>query len=190
MRLFLVRHGETVENIHRILQGQDDGTLSETGTKQVKRLAKRLSREHFDAIYSSDLGRAASTAKEIAKYHKGTPFHFAEELRERDVGSFAGRKWDDVEWDRNILPGDVETDESLARRSRAFLDQIYGRNPAGTILFVSHGGLLNALLAAVAGRQMVEEAFIPLENTSVTIVEFTEDQKHHIHLLNCVQHLE
>lgn len=185
-----MRHGETVENVNHILQGQDDGLLSKNGLEQVKRLARRLSREHFDVIYSSDLGRAANTAKEIAKYHQGTPFHFAEELQERNVGSFAGQKWDEVGWDWNTLPRDVETDESMARRSRAFLDQVYGRYPEGTVLFVSHGGLLNALLASIEGKPATHDNFIPLANTSVTIIEFTEDRGHTIHLLNCVSHME
>ena len=35
MKLLIVRHGETVENLQRICQGQSHGTLSEKGIKQA-----------------------------------------------------------------------------------------------------------------------------------------------------------
>ena len=67
MKLILTRHGETVDNIKGILQGQNPGKLSENGIQQAKQLALRLKNENIDAIYSSDLARAADTAKEIYK---------------------------------------------------------------------------------------------------------------------------
>ena len=65
MILTLVRHGETIENKEKIIMGQLDGTLSELGIQQAKKLAERLKDERFDYIFSSDLARAANTAKEI-----------------------------------------------------------------------------------------------------------------------------
>lgn len=189
MRLYLVRHAETVENANKVHQGHSHGTLSKVGLQQARHLAERLRRENFDAIYSSDLGRAVETAKAIAKYHSKTPILHAKELRERDMADFCGEPWVE-EWDWDNLPETVEQNESMIARARSFLDRLYEKHPEGTVLLVSHGGLLNALLATLDGRPMAEDEFVLLENTSVTIVEFTEDRKHHIHLLNCVKHLE
>ncbi len=189
MKLYLVRHGQTVENVNHIHQGHTDGQLTELGQEQALRIAERLRKESFDVIYASDLGRAANTARAIAKFHKGTPMHFARELRERDMGGHEGIPWDD-EWDWDDLPENVEPNDSMMRRAKGLLDRVYDEYPEGNILFVSHGGLLNALLAAIEKDEMNEQRFIPLENTSITILDLREGGDHEIHLLNCVEHLE
>jgi len=82
MKLILTRHGETIENQKGIMQGHLPGHLSKQGVEQAKKLALRLKHNEIDAIYSSDLKRAADTAKEIARYHKKIPINFVQELRE------------------------------------------------------------------------------------------------------------
>ena len=62
-QLIIVRHGETEWNIKSIRQGNLDSRLTEKGMAQAKALAQRLAREHFTALYSSDLGRAVQTAE-------------------------------------------------------------------------------------------------------------------------------
>jgi len=63
MRLILIRHGETIENKKRIVQGHTHGTLSKNGIKQTRLVAKRLSDLKIDVIFTSDLRRAINTAK-------------------------------------------------------------------------------------------------------------------------------
>jgi probable phosphoglycerate mutase len=97
MKIILTRHGETIENRMGIAQGHLPGKLTEKGIGQAKKLALRLKDEKFDAIYSSDLARAADTAKEIIKFHPNVNAHFVKELRERNIGEFEGTKWCDFE---------------------------------------------------------------------------------------------
>ena len=52
------------------------------GWYQARKVAERLQSEKIDYVYSSDLARSANTAKEIMKYHLGTPVQFTKELRE------------------------------------------------------------------------------------------------------------
>ena len=40
--LYLVRHGETVDNANHIMQGQTPGELNEKGVQQAKELAEQL----------------------------------------------------------------------------------------------------------------------------------------------------
>ena len=40
MKLFLIRHGETIENIGTLLMGRTQGELSEEGKEQAKKLEK------------------------------------------------------------------------------------------------------------------------------------------------------
>ena len=67
--LYLVRHGETVDNANKIMQGQTQGELNTKGIEQARTVAKNLASEHFDAIVSSDLKRSFDTASIIAEPH-------------------------------------------------------------------------------------------------------------------------
>lgn len=60
--LYLVRHGETFDNVAYIMQGQRQGELTDFGTSQIEELATSLSDVHFNAIASSDLKRAFDSA--------------------------------------------------------------------------------------------------------------------------------
>ena len=61
--LYLVRHGETVDNANKIMQGQTPGELNEQGIKQAEDLAERLKDDPIDAFVSSDLQRSIHTCK-------------------------------------------------------------------------------------------------------------------------------
>ena len=67
--LYLVRHGETVDNANKIMQGQTQGELNANGIEQARTVAKNLAVEQFDAIVSSDLKRSFDTASIIAEPH-------------------------------------------------------------------------------------------------------------------------
>lgn len=54
MRLCLVRHGETEENLARLLQGHLPGTLSDNRKRQAMNLKQNLNLEDMDVIVSSD----------------------------------------------------------------------------------------------------------------------------------------
>src|SRR6185436_91891 len=74
MRLIIVRHGESEWNRVGRYQGQCDAPLSDLGLRQAEALARRLSDEPLDVIFTSPLQRAAKTAEAIARYHPNTPF--------------------------------------------------------------------------------------------------------------------
>ena len=65
--LYLVRHGETKDNVARIMQGQRQGELTPAGIAQMDELAVSLSEIHFDAIISSDLQRAYDSAQILSR---------------------------------------------------------------------------------------------------------------------------
>ena len=88
-RLYLVRHGETEDNVNQILQGQTPGKLNEKGCQQARELAEKMAGEHIDVFVSSDLRRARQTCEIIAEPH-GKPVVTTPLLRERDWGSFTG----------------------------------------------------------------------------------------------------
>lgn len=191
MRLIITRHGETIENINRVMQGHLPGTLSKLGIEQAKKLALRLKDEKIDIICSSDLARSADTAKEIMKFYPNVPVHFVKELRERNLGGFTGKKEGEVDW--NNKPSDVEELSHMRKRAKKFLDEIYAKHPNDSILFVGHAGINVILTGVILNKEYsVEEYKQELTkqgNTVVSIFEIKEDKNNVAHLLHCTKHL-
>ena len=151
--LFLVRHGETVDNVRQIMQGQTQGCLNERGREQAEQVARRLADEPIDAIVASDLRRAIQTAEIIAAPH-GLPVRTTTLLRERDWGSFTGRFIPDLKGE--VWPDDIESEQALLQRAADFLQQITTTYPGKRVVAVGHGIMNKALLAVYAGCTMRE----------------------------------
>jgi probable phosphoglycerate mutase len=188
MKLFLVRHGQTVENEKGLVQGHLPGALSEKGKKQAKKLALRLKGKKIDAIYSSDLARALDTAKEIANYHK-VKVRTAKELRERDMGKLVGKKMARVDLAR--MPEHVETRKSMRLRAKKFLEKVYKKHPKGNVLFVGHAGINKALMTVILGRPAAYMGKIGYpKNTALSLFEIRAKKENLVHLIGCTKHLE
>ncbi len=153
--IYLVRHGETVDNARQIMQGQVQGKLNEKGREQARQVAERLASVHFDAVVASDLRRAIETAEIIAAPH-GLPVTQTPLLRERDWGSFTGRYIPDL---RGVTwPDDIESEERLLMRAHNFLIYITATWPDSRVVAVGHGIINKAILAVHAQCTMREVA--------------------------------
>lgn len=145
--IFLVRHGETVDNARQIMQGQTQGELNARGREQALQVAGRLAAEHLDAVVSSDLRRAIQTAEIIARPH-GLTVSTTPLLRERDWGSFTGRFIPDLRGE--VWPDDIESEEELLMRARSFLIYMTATYPGCRVVAVGHGIFNKAILAVHA----------------------------------------
>ena len=81
--LYLVRHGETVDNANQIMQGQTQGELNENGLRQARELGEQWKNREIDVVIASDLRRSVDTAAIIAAPH-GLEVVMTPLLRERD----------------------------------------------------------------------------------------------------------
>ena len=151
--IFLVRHGETVDNARQIMQGQTQGELNQRGREQAEQVAQRLASEPLDAIVASDLHRAIQTAEVIAEPH-GLPVVTTPLLRERDWGSFTGRFIPDLR--NEVWPDDIESEEALLERARSFLRYMTATYPGKRVVAVGHGIINKAVLAVYAQCTMRE----------------------------------
>ncbi len=164
--LYLARHGETVDNVNKIMQGQTQGQLNENGINQARQLAEELKGKHFDAFVASDLKRSVDTCRIVAEPHhaevRTTPL-----LRERDWGSFTGRYIPDLK--DEVWPDDIEPLDALKERSRKFLEFIRREYPGKTVLAVGHGITNKAIQAVYFKKEMKD---IPrMTNAEVRILE-------------------
>ena len=151
--IFLVRHGETVDNARQIMQGQTQGELNEKGREQARQVAERLAVEQVDVVVASDLHRAIQTAEYIAAQH-GLPVTTTPLLRERDWGSFTGCFIPDLKG--KVWPDDIESEEALLLRARSFILYILATYPEKRVVAVGHGIMNKAILAVYARCPMRE----------------------------------
>ena len=152
-RLLLVRHGETVDNVNQIMQGQTQGELTQKGVLQAEELAQQMRDEQIDVFVASDLKRSIDTCRIIAQLH-GLPVVQTPLLRERDWGGFTGRFIPDLK--DETWPDDIESITDLRTRAKAFLDFICEQYPGKTVLAVGHGIINKAIQAVHLGKEMRE----------------------------------
>lgn len=160
--LYLVRHGETEWNIIHRIQGQLDSELTENGITESKKQAEKLRDIQFDAIFSSDLSRAAKTA-EILKLDRQLAVATNKALRERTFGKYDGslgndytkaiqhlldeyEKLSEEERWRFKFDNGYESDEELVSRFITILREISVGYVGKTVLVVTHGGNLRTFL--------------------------------------------
>ena len=167
--LYLVRHGETIDNARQVMQGQLPGELNETGILQAQEVRDRLADIAFDAIVASDLKRAIDTATIIAEPHHLT-VHTTPLLRERDWGSFTGKYIPSLNL-KDAWPDDIESLDELLLRARDFLIYMETTFPNQTVLAVGHGIINKAVQAVYYGKAMNE--VLRMSNAEVRVLELS-----------------
>lgn len=185
----LIRHGVTDWNKEMRIQGHSDIPLNEDGRRQALLLGKRIGGESWDAVYSSDLGRALETAHAAAA-GGGLPVTVDPRLRELYFGEIEGSteeervsRWG-ADW-RQLELGQEPREAAAARGAKA-IAEIAGRHRGGRVLVVSHGGLIGSAI-----RKLIPDMPFPslLGNTSVTLVRRLSDDRWACDLYNCTKHL-
>jgi len=158
--VLLARHGQSDWNASRRWQGHAERPLTERGREQARALAARLAHIDLDAVYSSDLQRAAETARAVADA-QGLEVVELPGLREVDVGSWSGLTRAEAEarfpegfarW-KEGYPGwdDGESYEAMTERVLSTVLRIARDHEGGRTLVVSHGGPIRAIHAAALG---------------------------------------
>ena len=151
--LFLVRHGETVDNANQTMQGQTQGELNERGILQAQELSEEWKDREIDVIVSSDLKRAVDTAAIVAAPH-GLEVVKTPLLRERDWGDFTGRYIPDLK--NEPFPDNVESLENLLSRAGEFIIYVRETFPGKKVLAVGHGIINKAIQAVYYHKSMRE----------------------------------
>jgi broad specificity phosphatase PhoE len=155
---YIVRHGETDWNAEHIVQGITDTNLNTQGENQALELANKLKEIVFYKVYSSDLLRAKRTA-EIIALEKKLAVETTQALRERRFGKFEGKRTSELKEIDDIIEkldkerqlsythgGEIESDDELLAKLIPFIREIAVASPGQTILLVTHGGVIRALL--------------------------------------------
>jgi glucosyl-3-phosphoglycerate phosphatase len=175
-RLVLWRHGQTVWNAENRFQGQTDIPLDDTGVAQADRAARLLAALRPDAIFASDLIRAASTAAPLARL-TGLPVTPDKDLRERHGGEWEGLDGHEIrtrypaEFETWSPPGG-ETATAVADRVHSALERIIETLAPGQLaVVVSHGAALRLGMCKLLGLpENAWDTIGPLSNCSWSVL--------------------
>jgi len=163
MRILLLRHGQSEANKNDIIQGHMESSLSELGREQAKDVGENLleNKIAFDAVYSSDLIRAAETAKIVTGILGIKDIVLDKRLREFSLGDYEGKnskKLTEEEdaflkscWEDYTLrvPNGETVNEFIQRLKGIFNEIIAAAEDDSTILIVGHGGTLYHILQSI-----------------------------------------
>lgn len=169
MQLFLIRHGETVDNVAGLYAGSRDSALTEHGVLQARRLASHLVKEfNVKVVFSSNLQRAANTARCVVEAQNGKapgsdePVRLIQlpELREKDFGTGEGTSFRSVKKHERVPHEGSENGKEMAVRAEAFLDNhlfpalrsLWASDKDAACVVVAHGLILGSLFRALNAR--------------------------------------
>ena len=200
LRLFVVRHAQTDWNRERRYQGWQDSPLSEVGRGQAAAVARALEGGKLDAVYSSPLRRAVTTAEAIAAPH-GLPVRVEEAFREIGFGAWEGLTLEEAQqrypdetrhWNERpheALPPGGEALGDVRRRVLAGLETLRAEHDGGSICLVTHGVPARLLILEVLGLDLSRIWAVHVATTGISELEFRADWTA-LHRMNTLTHLE
>lgn len=193
--IFIARHGETLWNLEKRMQGQKDSSLTEKGLKQAETLANALrvrmsgpaGEGTITSVWSSCLGRAKRTAEICAEVLDAavTP---AKGLNEIALGQWEGLTFQEAEkmspeqfynfWHRPskyIPTAGGETFQELQDRMINVLKSICSTHAGQNVLVISHWIAIKTVLVRVQGLGLDDIPAIPrIKNGSFHTIKMTE----------------
>lgn len=152
MKLYIIRHGESENNVKRCYTGWADVSLTEKGFKDAEGIQNFFRNKHFDKIYTSDLKRVKQTAETVIP---DCTYEETSILREINVGELEGKAFKYLlktygeDFKKNRANMDFssyggESAEEFMNRLKQFMDKME-QSEEKTVAAFSHGGFLRTL---------------------------------------------
>jgi len=187
-KIFLIRHAEAEGNIYRFANGQSNGLITPGGNLQIEQLKERFFNEKIDAVYSSDLNRAITTAMAIAQ-PRNLQINTSAKLREVAMGEWEEMSWGDLEYHfpemlnnfnhdpANWILKDNESYIDVIARVRDFVAEVARLHDGQTIALFSHGFAIRCFLCDIMGYASNEWSKLKYcDNTAVTLLTVSDDE--------------
>ncbi len=184
-RLILLRHGQTAWNAEHRAQGHADVDLDDFGHAQAQSAAAALARLKPARLWSSDLARAASTARLVGLASR-LEITYDARLREFDLGERTGITMADYAETHadeyalfragqyDVVPGGEPAPEVIARMQAGIKDALASVEPGETVVVVSHGAALKLTVLALLDLPQSGAAVLrAMDNCGWAILEET-----------------
>ncbi|MFV0249692.1 MAG: histidine phosphatase family protein [Bacilli bacterium] len=155
MNLFVVRHGKTIWNLEKKIQGQTDIELCEQGIKEAMELKEIIATKNIDIVITSPLSRALDTAKLIT--NNMSPILIDNRLLERSYGILEGvnregySSTDYWNYNTNLVENGIEPVLKLFERTNEFLKDLKEEYNGKNVLIVTHNGICRTIYYSING---------------------------------------
>lgn len=160
IKIFMVRHGQTLWNLESRYQGISNTDLTCEGKKQAELAVKYLSKVNFSGFYSSPIGRTVETAEIFKKVLK-QDYEIRENLREMSFGKWEGLLFEEIlakygpdfqNWIkdpfRNPPTGGENFNEIISRGSQEISSILSEHEDGSNVLLITHGAFIVAMLVS------------------------------------------
>jgi broad specificity phosphatase PhoE len=188
LKLYITRHGETVWNTEKRMQGWLDSDLTENGIRNAESLSDRLKDIEFEVVYSSPSGRTKSTSELVIGGRK-IPVIYEDNLREMNLGKWEGQTLESIResnpsgiqhfWNApdRFIPDGGESFADVRSRASKVLEKIKADHLTGNILIITHTVMIKSLFS-IFKESAIEQLWGPpyVHDTSLSIVELMEDE--------------
>ena len=189
LRIFMLRHGKPeFPGEGSYIYGHTDYPLSELGKSQARRIGEALSGIKMDRIISSDLSRAAETARMVADSQDGSvSVEYDPEIREIYMGEWEGLTKDQIKGnyvdifrergadiENTAAPGGETFVRASERGVRALKRIIGDSESCERILIVAHGGIMWGMIAALFDIRLGDIFRFGLDHCALHLVEYRE----------------
>ncbi len=181
MKLIIVRHGETVANTKKILQGKDGGKLNEKGIKQAQEAGKHLKNHKIDMVFCSPLDRCVETLNNILEeYPIESEIFMSNLIEERDFGEYTGTdssmiNWKELDEDNKVnREMGVESWNDVKKRVELFMEDLKLEDGEKTVLIVSHAGPIRIMINKITNQELPYEE-IEVNNGQVMEFDYKTD---------------
>ena len=175
MKLYVVRHGQTDQNVLGLVQGDTESDLTEKGREEAKALQELVESLDIDVVVSSPLRRALDTAKLITNNKK--EIIIDDRLIERDFGLSEGKPVDEEltvkywNFKLNTDINEVEKVQDLMFRITEFIEDMRNKYDDKKVLVVAHSAILRAIHYAISG--IPEDGdLLKIEIPNLRIIEY------------------
>lgn len=183
LKLILIRHGETDGNSQKRYLGVTDISLNKNGIEEASKLKEKLNKEKIDIVLSSPLKRAVETANFLSDN-----IVLVDELREINFGLFDNLTYDEIvkkypaehkmwlkaPYDFKFPKG--ESSLIMHKRVSAYIDKLLSKNKMGTIVIVTHAGVIRCIISHLLGLDYKYNWHFKIENCSIN--EFQIDNEY------------
>lgn len=201
MILYLIRHGESMSNVHKTFTGQQDAPLTDLGHMQADAICRYFLGIHIDRIYASDLSRAYETAVPLSKVSR-VPIEKNAAFREINGGKWENQKFteltdlypeDYARWRcdlANARPTGGESIREICKRVCGGIDAIAKAHPEETVVVATHAVPIRVMLSnwLTGGVDEIDKT-VWQPNASITKVEY-KDGKYTPLEIGITAHLE
>ena len=186
-RFLLVRHAAH-DWLGRGIAGRlGDVSLNAQGWLQAEALVGRLEGREIHAIYSSPQPRTMQTVAPLAG-HRRLKVHVAPAFDEIDFGQWTGldfgaldghpqwKHWNEHRGSARTPGGEAFAD--VQQRAVHAIEQLRTRHPDRTVLVVSHGDVIKAILATALGMSLDLLERFDIAPASISVLDAGEGWVH------------